>query len=70
MVSASRARTALGPEAGEWLQQATLAIRARVPLDVLRDTIQPFPTFSEIYVDALHRLRAAISAGPKPGRPQ
>ena len=44
---------ALGPEAGEWLQQATLAIRARVPLDVLRDTIQPFPTFSEIYIAAL-----------------
>ena len=44
---------ALGPEAGEWLQQATLAIRAHVPLDVLRDTIQPFPTFSEIYADAL-----------------
>ncbi len=34
---------ALGPEAGEWLQQATLAIRARVPLDVLRDVIQPSP---------------------------
>ena len=48
---------ALGPEAGEWLQQATLAIRARVPLDVLRDTIQPFPTFSEIYVAALAQLR-------------
>jgi dihydrolipoamide dehydrogenase len=47
---------ALGPEAGEWLQQATLAIRAQVPLDVLRDTIQPFPTFSEIYVAALHAL--------------
>ena len=47
---------ALGPEAGEWLQQATLAIRARVPLDVLRDTIQPFPTFSEIYVAALKAL--------------
>ncbi len=47
---------ALGPEAGEWLQQATLAIRARVPLDVLRDTIQPFPTFSEIYVAALKDL--------------
>ena len=44
---------ALGPAAGEWLQQATLAIRARVPLDVLRDTIQPFPTFSEIYIAAL-----------------
>jgi len=47
---------ALGPEAGEWLQQATLAIRGRVPLDVLRDTIQPFPTFSEIYVAALKAL--------------
>jgi pyruvate/2-oxoglutarate dehydrogenase complex dihydrolipoamide dehydrogenase (E3) component len=53
---------ALGPEAGEWLQQATLAIRARVPLDVLRDTIQPFPTFSEIYVGALKALRAGIAA--------
>jgi dihydrolipoamide dehydrogenase len=51
---------ALGPEAGEWLQQATLAIRARVPLDVLRDTIQPFPTFSEIYVDALKALRGVV----------
>src|SRR6516165_6678335 len=28
---------ALGPEAGEWLQQATLAIRAQVPIAVLRD---------------------------------
>ncbi len=52
---------ALGPEAGEWLQQATLAIRARVPLDVLRDTIQPFPTFSEIYADALKALCAGIA---------
>ena len=49
---------ALGPEAGEWLQQATLAIRARVPLDVLLDTIQPFPTFSEIYLLALKALNA------------
>ena len=38
---------AVGPEAGEWLQQITLAIRGGVPVDVLRDTIQPFPTFSE-----------------------
>jgi dihydrolipoamide dehydrogenase len=51
---------ALGPEAGEWLQQATLAIRARVPLGILRDTIQPFPTFSEIYVGALKALHAEI----------
>jgi dihydrolipoamide dehydrogenase len=52
---------ALGPEAGEWLQQATLAVRAQVPLGVLRDTIQPFPTFSEIYVAALKSLREQIA---------
>ena len=51
---------ALGPEAGEWLQQATLAIRARVPLEVMRDTIQPFPTFSEIFLYALQELDARI----------
>jgi pyruvate/2-oxoglutarate dehydrogenase complex dihydrolipoamide dehydrogenase (E3) component len=53
---------ALGPEAGEWLQQATLAIRAHVPLEVLWDTIQPFPTFSEIYIAALKELRGKIAA--------
>jgi pyruvate/2-oxoglutarate dehydrogenase complex dihydrolipoamide dehydrogenase (E3) component len=53
---------ALGPEAGEWLQQATLAIRARVPLEVLRDTIQPFPSFSEIYATVLKALRREITA--------
>jgi pyruvate/2-oxoglutarate dehydrogenase complex dihydrolipoamide dehydrogenase (E3) component len=57
---------ALGPEAGEWLQQATLAIRGGVPIEVLRDTIQPFPTFSEIYVEALKALRAQIAAAPQP----
>jgi dihydrolipoamide dehydrogenase len=62
---------ALGPEAGEWLQQATLAIRARVPLDVLHDTIQPFPTFSEIYLNALNALRDEIAeAAPANGRRQ
>jgi dihydrolipoamide dehydrogenase len=58
---------ALGPEAGEWLQQATLAVRARVPLAVLRDTIQPFPTFSTIYVAAVNalcaRVRESVGAG-------
>ncbi len=61
---------ALGPEAGEWLQQATLAIRAEVPLDVLRDTIQPFPTFSEIYVDALKALWAEIASAQPAHRTQ
>jgi pyruvate/2-oxoglutarate dehydrogenase complex dihydrolipoamide dehydrogenase (E3) component len=53
---------ALGPEAGEWLQQATLAIRARVPLDVMEDVIQPFPTFSEVFLNALTELRTRLPA--------
>jgi pyruvate/2-oxoglutarate dehydrogenase complex dihydrolipoamide dehydrogenase (E3) component len=57
---------ALGPEAGEWLQQATLAIRARVPLTVLSDTIQPFPSFSGIYANALNALRGQIAAASRP----
>ena len=57
---------ALGPEAGEWLQQATLAIRARVPVAVLRDTIQPFPSFSGIYDAALKLLWRDIAATHDP----
>jgi pyruvate/2-oxoglutarate dehydrogenase complex dihydrolipoamide dehydrogenase (E3) component len=57
---------ALGPEAGEWMQQATLAIRAHVPLEVLSDTIQPFPTFSEIFVEAIKELRSHIASASKP----
>jgi pyruvate/2-oxoglutarate dehydrogenase complex dihydrolipoamide dehydrogenase (E3) component len=51
---------AVGPEAGEWLQQAALAIRARVPLAVFEDVIQPFPTFSEVFLHALQELRVAV----------
>jgi pyruvate/2-oxoglutarate dehydrogenase complex dihydrolipoamide dehydrogenase (E3) component len=60
---------ALGPEAGEWMQQATLAIRAHVPLEVLSDTIQPFPSFSGIYDTALKALRMAIADMPPPVNP-
>jgi pyruvate/2-oxoglutarate dehydrogenase complex dihydrolipoamide dehydrogenase (E3) component len=51
---------ALGPEAGEWLQQATVAIRARVPLSVLFDVIQPFPSFSEAFLATLTDLETQI----------
>jgi pyruvate/2-oxoglutarate dehydrogenase complex dihydrolipoamide dehydrogenase (E3) component len=47
---------AVGPEAGEWLQQLTLAIRAETPVDVLLDVIQPYPTFSEAVFFALREL--------------
>ncbi len=40
-----------------------------MPLQVLRDTIQPFPTFSEIYVDALKALHTQITASSRPGVP-
>jgi pyruvate/2-oxoglutarate dehydrogenase complex dihydrolipoamide dehydrogenase (E3) component len=60
---------ALGPEAGEWMQQATLAIRAHVPLDVLSDTIQPFPSFSGIYDTAVMALRMEIAEMPLPITP-
>ena len=60
---------ALGPEAGEWLQQATLAIRAQVPITVLNDTIQPFPSFSGIYDAAVKMLAMSIADMPQPVRP-
>jgi pyruvate/2-oxoglutarate dehydrogenase complex dihydrolipoamide dehydrogenase (E3) component len=52
---------AVGPEAGEWLGQLTLAVRAEVPVDVLLDTIQPYPTFSEAIFNALLELEQALS---------
>jgi pyruvate/2-oxoglutarate dehydrogenase complex dihydrolipoamide dehydrogenase (E3) component len=53
---------ALGPDAGEWLQQATVAIRGRIPLDVFKDTIQPFPTFAEAFLHALLELESKVPA--------
>jgi dihydrolipoamide dehydrogenase len=60
---------ALGPEAGEWMQQATLAIRAHVTVEVLADTIQPFPSFSGIYDAAVMALRMEIADMPRPVTP-
>jgi pyruvate/2-oxoglutarate dehydrogenase complex dihydrolipoamide dehydrogenase (E3) component len=47
---------AVGPEAGEWLGQLTLAIRAEVPVELLLETIQPYPTFSEAIQFAVRDL--------------
>ncbi|HEY3775550.1 MAG TPA: NAD(P)/FAD-dependent oxidoreductase [Solirubrobacteraceae bacterium] len=47
---------AVAPQAGEWIHEAVLAIRARVPLDVLLDTVPQFPSFSEGYLLALQKL--------------
>jgi pyruvate/2-oxoglutarate dehydrogenase complex dihydrolipoamide dehydrogenase (E3) component len=49
---------AVAPLAGEWIHQAALAIKAQVPLEVLRDTVAQFPTFSEAYLKGVERLDA------------
>jgi dihydrolipoamide dehydrogenase len=49
---------AVAPLAGEWIHQAMLAIKAEIPLAVLRDTAAQFPTFSEAYRKGVERLDA------------
>lgn len=49
---------AVGPEAGEWIHHAALAIRAGIRLEVLRDQVAQFPTFHEAYLAALEQLEA------------
>jgi dihydrolipoamide dehydrogenase len=46
----------VAPLAGEWIHQAVLAIRAEVPVAILKDTIAQFPTFSEGFGYALRTL--------------
>jgi pyruvate/2-oxoglutarate dehydrogenase complex dihydrolipoamide dehydrogenase (E3) component len=52
---------AVGPQATEWLGQLTLAVRSATPVDVLLDTIQPYPTFSEAIFLALRELNDALA---------
>jgi len=47
---------AVAPLAGEWIHYAALAIKTATPLDVLRDTVAQFPTFSEAYLKAVDAL--------------
>ena len=47
-------------------RRPALAIGARVLLAVLRDTIQPFPSFSEIPGFALNALQREIATAGQP----
>jgi len=46
----------VGPLAGEWIHQAVLAVKTQTPVEVLRDTVAQFPTFSEAYLNALEAI--------------
>jgi pyruvate/2-oxoglutarate dehydrogenase complex dihydrolipoamide dehydrogenase (E3) component len=47
---------AVAPLASEWIHIAVLAIRAEIPVPVLKDTIAQFPSFSEAFGAALRVL--------------
>ena len=60
---------AAAPLASEWIHQAALAIKARIPLRTVRDTVAQFPTFSEAYLSAVEKLDPAALRNParRPG---
>ena len=47
---------AVAPQAGEWIHQACLAVKARIPVDTLLDSVFQFPTFSQGYLEALEKM--------------
>jgi pyruvate/2-oxoglutarate dehydrogenase complex dihydrolipoamide dehydrogenase (E3) component len=51
--------SAIGMHAEEWLSEAFLAIRAKVPLAVLVDVVHPFPSYGEVMEAAVRELLAS-----------
>ncbi len=47
---------AVAPLAGEWIHQACLAVRTRMSVDTLLDSVFQFPTFSQAYLEALEKM--------------
>ncbi|MHA3701161.1 dihydrolipoyl dehydrogenase family protein [Jatrophihabitans sp. YIM 134969] len=52
---------AVGPDADSWITEATLAIRAQIPIDLLAEVVRPFPTFAEAFTAGYRELRGQLS---------
>jgi pyruvate/2-oxoglutarate dehydrogenase complex dihydrolipoamide dehydrogenase (E3) component len=51
---------ALGPAADEWISEASVAIRAEVPVATLADVVHPFPTYAQGYEQPFRDLAAQV----------
>ncbi len=54
--------TIVSPRAGEMLTEIVLAVKLRIPIDVLSDAIHPFPTFSRVFQGMFADLVKKVSA--------
>jgi pyruvate/2-oxoglutarate dehydrogenase complex dihydrolipoamide dehydrogenase (E3) component len=53
---------ALGSGADDWIAEATIAIRASVPVAVLAQVVHAFPTFGEVYEVPMRELARQLSS--------
>jgi hypothetical protein len=54
---------AVGPDAATWMAEATLAIRAKLPVTLLADVVHAFPTYGEALQAAFRELAQADQKG-------
>jgi hypothetical protein len=48
-------RWAVAPLAGDWIHYAALAIKTRIPVSTLIDTVAQFATYTEAHLTALEQ---------------